>query len=102
MAMTIRHPVFISRDNRHPGNAGTTDGDKSRFSSYFENTVGEQWVAEKFGADDKVWVRGGDIDWDLVYVYDGTMLKDRLGRSIVLEESERLWLQACYLAWCAK
>jgi hypothetical protein len=100
--MTIRHPVFISRDNQHFGNAGTADGAKSRYSSYFENMLGEQWIAEKFGTADKLSVRGGDIDWEILYEYDGFFLKDLLGNLIVLQKSERLWLQACYLAWCAK
>jgi len=103
--MTIRHPVFISRDNHHIqncGNPGTTDGDKSRFSSYFENEDGDQWIAQKIGTDDKLTVRGGDADWDVLYEYDGSILKDHLGDYIILRASERLWLQACYLASCAK
>ena len=97
--MTFARPLFISPDNKHTpacGKPGTTIGSEWRFSSYWENEQGEQWIATVAGNDKKLTVRAGGLGWDRLYQFNGKHLKDLQDNLIVIGKAETLWLQACY------
>lgn len=61
--------------------------------SYFENEHGEGWI---FGLDSekRAFITGNDIDWEIVYIPAGSAPNP----GIILNESEQLWLTACWAA----
>ena len=73
-----------------PDTIGTVEGDDGNYHSYFENQHGEQWVFTYNRKEDRVYIYGGDLDWKpfgLQHI-----------RYKVLNEEERLWLDACLRA----
>ena len=83
--------------NRHIAAAGTppqyTNEEPGQAFSYFENTLGKQWVYVFDLATRRGVVRGGDADWGRSHeVLNGTVA------SLVLNEAELLWVRACWLA----
>lgn len=71
------------------GSAPVVDGDEVKFSSYFENSYGEQWLV--WWASDGVWLAAGDLHWDQRLDLTDPKSLDR----VILEESVILWLLGC-------
>jgi len=98
--LTLRHPVYISPDNKHSascGKPGTVDGGAWGFSSYFENAHGEQWIATAEKGYGFITIRGGDIAWGTICHFDGSSFRDQGGGLLIIEDEVALWAQACYL-----
>ncbi|MEJ2266392.1 MAG: hypothetical protein P8X95_23345 [Anaerolineales bacterium] len=66
---------------------------KNRYLSYFENERGEDWV---FGLDSqkRAFITGLEIDWEIIYIPSGSTPSP----GIILNNSEQLWLKACWAA----
>jgi hypothetical protein len=65
------------------------------FKSYFENHLGEQWVA--VAEIDRFRVTGGDIGWNVLEVLNpdyASPEKIFAGLNLVVNQAERLWLVA--------
>jgi hypothetical protein len=91
-------PEYLFRvSNHHVGGCGkppVVDGDTSRkYFSYFENMSGEQAIYVFDKDTGAATLMMGDCGWETVYpVIDGVAV------GLVLDKSERTWLQACWLA----
>ena len=59
--------------------------------SYFENAYGEQWVFIFDAKTQLAELWGGDCGWKMIPVTER-------GADVILNEAEKLWLQACWLA----
>lgn len=81
--------------NRHYENCGappelsTRDG---RYYGYFESESGDQWLFVYDNGTPEATLYGGDVDWKPYTITEGCRLP------LVLNDRERQWLQACWLA----
>ena len=74
-----------NQQSKDCGEPPSIDGDDHKFSSYFQNGDGEQWIA--YWDDEKgLCFRGGDIGWDMERV---SMM------GLVLNTAEQAWVIAC-------
>lgn len=66
---------------------------ENRYLSYFENEHGEDWI---FGLDSqkRAFITGNDIDWEIICIPSGSTPNP----GIILNNSEQLWLKACWAA----
>jgi len=89
-------PLF-SIHNHHSADCGTPpridDHSPSRYLGYFENQQGEQAVFVYDRDSSRAMVYVGDAGWAAPYaVVDGAV------PDLVLAETERLWVRACWQA----
>lgn len=60
---------------------------------YFENQYGEQWVFTSCRRSGQATLRGGDMRWNTeLEVIDGRV------PNLILDDPERRWLAACWVA----
>ena len=82
--------------NHHSEECGTApeiNGDEAGvYSSYFENSDGEQFVFQYQRSTGEAVLRGGDLGWDESYEIP------QMAGDIVLNDAEFLWLMACCMA----
>jgi hypothetical protein len=93
--------LLFSVSNKHVVNSGVPlyiDGDvKGRYCGYFQNEYGEQAIFVYHYATQSGTVWLGDAGWDHPYkVIDGD------APELTLNESEKIWLEACWQAATAK
>ena len=89
-------PLFAVH-NHHSAQCGTPpridDCSPSQYLGYFENQHGEQAVFVCDRDSSRAMVYVGDAGWDAAYaVVDGAV------PDLVLAETERLWVRACWQA----
>jgi hypothetical protein len=89
-------PLFAVR-NHHSAECGTPpridDSSPSQYFGYFENQHGEQavFVHDRDSGQGIVYI--GDAGWDTPHAVVGGVVPD-----LVLSETERLWVRACWQA----
>jgi hypothetical protein len=85
---------LFSVHNHHSADCGTPPRiDDSRYLGYFENQHGEQAVFVYDRDSSQAIVYIGDAGWDAPHaVVDGAV------PDLVLSETERLWVRACWQA----
>ncbi len=92
-------PLFAAH-NFHPpdvsGTAPVIDWPDKRYSAYFENEHGEQWML--WQDDDGVHFACGDLGWD-IYTFSIAQLKQRtVHLGLILGHAEHAWFLACFSA----
>ena len=95
--------IVLIVENAHTASCGNPPALRhcatdDRYTGFFANRYGEQWIVvidpnAKTGV-----LRGGDIGWDTeVQIADGKIVSD-----VVLGDDERCWLDACWRAACGQ
>lgn len=96
MIQSLQLPLFTV-SNHHDDSCGSplaVDGDaKGKYTGYFQNMLGEQFVFVYDRETEEGLLWAGDWNWDnAVQVQAGVV------EGVNLTESEQLWLQACWKA----
>jgi hypothetical protein len=89
---------LLEIDNLHVDGCGPTPtGDAGgSYLSYFENQEGEQWVFVGNCKTGRAEIRGGDAGWENVYE---VTLDHPSPLNLILNDAERTWLIACFMAF---
>ena len=88
-------PMFIAA-NAHAECSGPPpqiNANDYRFSSFFTNEHGEQWIFVYDEKTDTGIFRGGDIEWEEVRVASNAQ---ELLSKLIMSKAEQLWVQACF------
>ena len=92
----MSNPFFVMKNN-HVKNCGEpsliTNDDNKKYYGYFENEHGEQWVFVYDYMTGNAELRGGDVGWEEVFT-----IKNGQANNLILNEEEKMWLQACWKA----
>lgn len=88
---------LLKIQNNHAAGCGDPpiiDSENFRgYIGYFASQVGDQWIFTREAATGRAILRGGDIGWNREFeVVDGMV------PGIVLNDTEKLWLAACWAA----
>lgn len=90
-------PVIFQARNAHPNSGEPPSIDANtpnQYHSYFENAAGEQLIFVYDREQDTGTLYHGDLGWEEPRpVEDGGKCP-----SVVLDQAESLWLQACWMA----
>jgi hypothetical protein len=96
MNNTNGSPFVFHANNVHSDGCGkppSVVADPSKYSGYFANRHGEQWVVFFDRNTGQGTFRGGDTGWDAVHaVIEGE------ADGLILNLRERVWLLACWHA----
>lgn len=81
--------------NNHSKSCGTppvVSNKKSKnYYGYFENEHGEQWIFIYNRETKKAELRGGDTEWQNIFIVNNGFVKE-----LILDSEESNWLQACW------
>jgi len=89
--------AFFAMKNNHVKGCGEpinfTNDDPKKYYGYFENEYGEQWVFVYDQRTGDAELRGGDAGWGNTY-----KIKEGRNLDLILNESKKVWLHACWSA----
>jgi hypothetical protein len=86
--------------NHHSKLAGdppTIDWERTKYSAYFENEHGDQWVCWE-DLTGVVHIAGGDAGWGNLTTLRPDALRQEVKLPLKLTNGERLWVSACLSA----